>query len=138
MISNELKEIAANVLMEEIKPYVNDIKDAVKNTVRDNYERMITGRRTIDEWAAIAIKGVDKVRNQVVEQKGWKYVGGKLNFQMLNNSKDKVVISFELYFQDNYSRWQKIVAESDMYASNFTIEALEDIDKNRKISFEVE
>ena len=57
MISNELKEIAANVLMEEIKPYVNDIKDAVKNTVRDNYERMITGRRTIDEWAAIAIKG---------------------------------------------------------------------------------
>lgn len=138
MISSIIKEFAINALAEELKPYVNDVKDALANAARDNYERVITGRRTIDEWAGIAIKGVDKVKDKVAEQNGWKYVGGKLNFAMSKKNSDKVVISFELYYQDNESQWQKLGAESDMYASNFTLDALEDIKKNGSVSFEVE
>ena len=138
MIKHAIKELAVSTLIETLKPYANDAKDALMNTARDTLESAITGRRSIEEWAEIAIKGVDKVKNKVVEQNGWKYIGGKLNFQLSEAISDKVVISYELYYQDSDKNWQKVSAESDMYASNFTLEALEDIKTNGKVSYEVE
>lgn len=138
MIKQAIKELAVSTLIETLKPYANDAKDALMNTARDTLESAITGRRSIEEWAEIAIKGVDKVKNKVVEQNGWKYIGGKLNFQLSETISDKVVISYELYYQDSDKNWQKVSAESDMYASNFTLEALEDIKTNGKVSYEVE
>lgn len=138
MIKQAIKELAVSTLIETLKPYADDAKDALMNTARDTLESAITGRRTIEEWAEIAIKGVDKVKNKVVEQNGWKYIGGKLNFQLSETTSDKVVISYELYYQDSDKNWQKVSAESDMYASNFTLEALEDIKTNGKVSYEVE
>ncbi len=95
----------------------------------------ITGRRTINEWVEIAIGGVDKVKIRIIKEYGWKYVGGKLNFTMSKKVSHKVVVSFELYYQDE--NWQKVGAESDMYASNFTLEALEEIESQGIVSFEV-
>lgn len=138
MIKQAIKELAVSTLIETLKPYANDAKDALMNTARDTLESAITGRRSIEEWAEIAIKGVDKVKNKVVEQNGWKYIGGKLNFQLSETISDKVVIFYELYYQDSDKNWQKVSAESDMYASNFTLEALEDIKTNGKVSYEVE
>lgn len=138
MIKQAIKELAVSTLIETLKPYANDAKDALMNTARDTLESAITGRRSIEEWAEIAIKGVDKVKNKVVEQNGWKYIGGKLNFQLSETISDKVVISYELYYQDSDKNWQRVSAESDMYASNFTLEALEDIKTNGKVSYEVE
>lgn len=138
MIKQAIKELAVSTLIETLKPYANDAKDALMNTARDTLESAITGRRSIEEWAEIAIKGVDKVKNKVVEQNGWKYIGGKLNFQLSETISDKVVISYELYYQDSDKNWQKVSTESDMYASNFTLEALEDIKTNGKVSYEVE
>lgn len=138
MIKSAIKELAVNALMDALTPYVNDAKETVLNTARDAFESAITGRRTIDEWAEISIKGVDRVKDMVVEQNDWQYVGGKLNFTMSTKSPDKVVISFELYYQDEGKKWQKVGAESDMYASNFTLEALEDIEAKGIVSYEVE
>ncbi|MBQ9927313.1 MAG: hypothetical protein IJO65_05000 [Lachnospiraceae bacterium] len=138
MIKHAIKELAVSTLIETLKPYANDAKDALMNTARDTLESAITGRRSIEEWAEIAIKGVDKVKNKVVEQNGWKYIGGKLNFQLSETTSDKVVISYELYYQDSDKNWQKVSAESDMYASNFTLESLEDMKTNGKASYEVE
>lgn len=138
MIKSAIKELAANALMDALMPYVNDAKETVLNTARDTFESVITGRRTIDEWAEISIKGVDRVKDKVAEQNDWQYVGGKLNFAMSANFSDKVVVSFELYYQDEDKKWQKVGAESDMYASNFTLEALEDIQTKGTVSYEVE
>ncbi|MDO5019172.1 MAG: hypothetical protein Q4E29_01705 [Lachnospiraceae bacterium] len=138
MIKQAIKDLAVSTLIETLKPYADDAKDALMNTARDTLESAITGRRSIEEWAEIAIKGVDKVKKKVVEQNGWKYIGGKLNFQLSETISDKVVISYELYYQDSDKNWQKVSAESDMYVSNFTLEALEDIKTNGKVSYEVE
>lgn len=138
MVSDILKGFASDALLEALKPYVNEGKEVLENAARDTFESMITGRRTINEWAKIAICGVDKVKEQVVREKGWKYIGGKLNFRMSDKSSHKVVISFELYYQDEDKKWRKVGAESDMFASNFTLEALGDIKSQGTVSFEVD
>lgn len=135
---SKLKNLALDILLEELRPYINDGKDVLANAARDTVESIITGRRTIQEWAEIAICGVDKVKEQVIRENGWKYVGGKLNFAIFDKNVHKVVISFELYYQDENKEWQKVGAESDMYASNFTLEALEEIKSQGKVSFEVD
>lgn len=134
----KIMDLAADILLGELKPYLNEAKDLLANAARDTVESIITGRRTINEWAEIAICGVDKVKARVVKENGWKYVGGKLNFTMSEKVSHKVVISFELYFQDEKDNWQKVGAESDMYASNFTLEALEEIKSQGTVSYEVD
>ena len=118
--------------------YAEDAKEAAMNAARDTVERIITGRRPIEDWAKIAIPVVDQIKDRAVSEEGLRYVGGKLNFAMSGKRADKVVISFELYFQDDNNEWQKIGAESDLFASCFTLEALDEIKSKGKVSFEVE
>ena len=108
------------------------------NAARDTVERIITGRRPIDEWAKIAIAVVDQIKDRAVSEEGLRYVGGKLKFTMSRKRADKVVISFELYFLDSNNEWQKIGADSDLFASCFTLEALDEIKSKGEVSFEVE
>lgn len=138
MDSDTLKSFAADTLLEELRPYINEVKEVFVNAARDTLESIITGRRTLDEWAKIAIRGVDKVKAQVIRENGWEYIGGKLNFKMSDKSSHKVVISFELYYQDEDKKWRKVGAGSDMYASNFTLEAIEEIKSQGMVSFEVD
>lgn len=138
MNKEKIKDFAVDILLDELKPYVSEAKDVLANAARDTVESIITGRRTIDEWAKIAIGGVDKVKMQVIQENGWRYVGGKLNFMMKDKNLRKVVIMFELYYLDENGIWQKVGAESDMYASNFTLEALEEIKTKGTVSFEVD
>lgn len=138
MNRDKMKDFAMDILSDALKPYISDAKDVLANAVRDTVESIITGRRTINEWAEIAISGVDKIKAQVIKENGWKYVGGELKFAMSDKNLRKVVISFELYYQDGNEKWQKVGAESDIYASNFTLEALEEIKSQGTISFEVD
>ena len=108
------------------------------NAARDTVERIITGRRPIDEWAKIAIAVVDQIKDRAVSEEGLRYIGGKLKFAISRKRADKVVISFELYFQDSNNEWQKIGADSDLFASCFTLEALDEIKSKGEVSFEVE
>lgn len=135
---NEIKEFAKRTLADILEPIINEAKDAVTDAAHGTFESAILGRQTIDEWAAIIIKGVDNVKEELSEETGWHYVGGKLNFAMSNKSSHKVTVSFELYYQDENKKWNKVSAESDMYDSDFTLEALEDIKSKDCISYEVE
>ena len=96
------------------------------------------GRMSVEEWAEIAIEGVDKIKDRAVEDEGLRYVGGKLKFAMSEKSADKVAISFELYFQDDNDEWHKVGADSGIYSSGFTPESLEEIKSKGEILFEVE
>lgn len=119
-------------------PYAKDLGNAMLNAARDGVESLITGRRELEDWAQIAGKAVDEVKSTLEEQTCWQYVGGKINFKISPKNAKKVVISFDLYYQDENDKWKKVTAESDMYASNYTLAALEEIRSNGTISFEVE
>jgi hypothetical protein len=126
------------VLSSVLGPYAEDAKEATMNAARDTVERIITGRRPIEDWAKIAIPVVDQIKDRAVSEEDLRYVGGKLKFAMSKKRADKVVISFELYFQDRNNEWQKVGADSDLFASCFTLEALDEIKSKGEVSFEVE
>ena len=129
---------AKSVLLDVIGSYAKDVKDSARNTAKDTFESTVTAKRTIDEWAEVAIKGVDQIKNRAVNEGGLRYVGGKLKFAMSAKNPQKIVISFELYFLDENGEWQKVGADSDMHVSIFTHEALEEIRSKCEVSFEVE
>lgn len=138
MIKEKLIELTAGFLGGVFLSYAEGAADVLSNAARDTFESVITGRQTIEEWAEIAIKGVDRIKDRVAEENVWKYVGGKLHFALSTKSKHKVVISFELYYHDENAQWKKVSAQSDLYASNFTLEALADMESQGVVSFEVE
>lgn len=134
---DKLVELGMDVLADPVMSYAKDLGAALSNAVRDTIEGVIAGRRTIDEWANISIGAVDDIKIKYENQNNWKYIGGKLNFAMSEKSSRKVVISFELYYQDENQKWQKVYAESDVYSSGFTLEALDEIKSQGTVSFEV-
>jgi hypothetical protein len=138
MIGVVVKEAAKHMLTSFLGSYADDAKDAVIDAAKDKFESVITGRRTIEAWAEIAAKCVDKIKDRAVSEENLNFVGGKLKFAFAPKNPGKVVISFELYFRDEGGQWQKIAADSDMYASNFTFEALDEIKEKTEVVFEVE
>ena len=129
---------AKSVLLDVIGSYAKDVKDSARDSAKDAFEGTVTAKRTIDEWAEVAAKGVDQIKDRAVNEGGLRYVGGKLKFAMSAQNRQKVSISFELYFLDENNEWQKVGANCDVYASVFTLEALEEIKSKCEISFEVE
>lgn len=137
-VKKEIQKFAIDMLKDILEPIIDEAKEVLKDAVHATFEGTMLGRQTIDEWATIIIKGVDKVKNELAKEKGWHYVGGKLNFARSTKSTNKVAVSFELYYQDENKNWKKVGAESDMFDSDFTLEALEEIKSKGCVSFEVE
>lgn len=133
-----MKDVVKDVASEIGWKLYDDYKDPFIAAIKDMVSDIITGKKTIDEWAEIAIKGVDKVIEQEVVEENLQYVGGKLCFQYSDINLKYVTISFHLYFLDENNEWKKAEAGSDILASNFTSEALEELKDKSKVEFDVE
>lgn len=138
IIIGALKLAATGIFKSVIEPYVDDAKNAAANAAKNMVEGAVAGKRTIDDWAEIAVKGIDTIKDRAIKEDGLRYVGGKLKFAMSGEVSNNVIISFELFFQDENREWHKIGADSEVSASNFTIESLEEIQSTNEVSFEVE
>lgn len=134
----EVVGFAGAVFKDSLKTNSEPLLSAVGDYASDKVESLIVGKRTIEEWAEIAIQAVDKVRERIAAQENLKYVGGKLCFQISESNHENVIISFQLYYLDENKAWKKVEASSVVLASTFKPEALEDIKANRKIEFDVE
>lgn len=133
-----ISECAKEILWGVFDEHKDLLIDAAKNVVSDTTKSILTGKKTIDEWAEIVIKGIDKVKEQAIAEENWQYAGGKLCFQISDKSSKYVVISFQLYFLDENNEWKKTEASRDKLASNFTSEAIEELKTKGKVEFEVE
>ena len=140
MISSVLFTFAKGIFGEVLGEVVNEKKDpligAVTNVISDTIESMITGEKTIEEWADIAVKGVDKVKEQKIAEENLQYIDGRLCIQISDKNNKRVIISFQLYFLDENNEWKKVEASSDILASNFTPDALEELKSKGKCEFE--
>ena len=127
-----------SVAHEMFSGITEDVKNASKDAISDTFHEIIVGKRTIEDWADSAVKGVDEIKDKVVSEENKIFVGGYLDFAMSKKNNKKVVISFELYFLDEDKQWEKMTAESDVYATTFTADALEELRSKDKIRFEVQ
>ena len=133
-----LQLLAKGALTAAIGPFVEEARDATLNAAHDTIRGMVAGKMSIDEWAEIVIKGVDKVKDRIVNEGELQYVGGKLKFAMSSINENSVTVSFELYFIDTNKKWHKAEASSNLPASKFKSDALQEIQSKGEISFDVE
>lgn len=139
LVAGVLATIAKGALTAVIGPFVEEARDAALDAAQDAIRSTVAGRMSIDEWAHVAIEGVDKVKERAVNEGGLRFVGGKLKFASPALAlADAVTISFQLYFLDELDKWQLASAESNVPASKFTLEALDELNSKGEIVFEVE
>ncbi len=133
-----LATLAKGALTAVIGPFVAEARDAALNAAEDTIRTTVAGRMSIDEWAGIAVQGVDKVKMRVADEGNLRFIGGKLKFIRSMNTPDAVTISFQLYFLDEFEKWQMAAAENNVPASKFTFDALNELDTKGEVVFEVE
>ena len=140
-ISKAAKVVFSSVLVSFVKGTTSKVVDCAASKAADKVKDGFSGgddaRRTVSEWAEIAVKGVDRIKEQAVDE-GLGFVGGKLNFTPSEQETDDISVSFELYFQDPDEQWLKIGGDCNLPASAFTYGAVGEIMQKKKISFEVE
>lgn len=139
LVTGALATIAKGALTAALGPFIAEARDATLSAAHDTIRSVVAGRMSIDEWAAAAITGVDKVKERVAEEGDLHFVGGKLKFAYSAlSAEETVTISFQLYFLDELGKWQMASAGSDVPASKFTFEALDELRAEGKITFDVE
>ena len=130
--------IAKGVLTAVLGPFVEEAREATVSAAQDKIRSKITGRLPIEEWAGIVVEGVDKVKERILDEGDLRFIGGKLKFAMPTNDLKTVNISFQLYFQDEFEKWHKAEADSDVPASKFELGDLDEISSKGEIVFDVE
>ncbi len=136
------KEAGKTVAKEAVYGLVEENQDkvvsAIKDAVSDTIHSMVAGKESIERWAEIVTEGADKIIKETVETENLRYVGGKLKFAFSERNPQKIDVSFELYFLDSANEWQKKVATSDVYASVFTDDSLEELRVAGMIEYSIE
>jgi len=132
------KQLIQQVFTSVIAPHLEEAKGVALDSAHSTIKGMIAGRMSVEEWAEISIVGIDKIKDRIVSEGNVQYVGGKLKFSFTDNKSDKVLAYFELYFLDEFEKWQKAEADTDIPSSKFTSVALDEIRAKGEIVFEVE
>ena len=128
------KEIGGEVL----DKYGDDLKEIAFNTISDTVESILTGRRTIEEWAGVVIDVVDKIKDTTVAEEGYDFIGGKLKFSVSPMKSSKVIIEYELYFMDSDDNYFKKSAKSDVNKNNFVQEDINALDEAGEIVYDID
>ncbi len=121
-----------------IAPFIEEAREVALDTAQSAIRSMVAGKMSIDEWANTAIKQVDDVKKRAAEENNLQYVGGKLKFSISASNPNCVAMSFQLYFQDENNKWHKAEAASDVPASKFTGDDLNELKDNGEVVFDVE
>ena len=138
LVAGALTAVAKGALTAVIAPFVEEARDVALNAAQDAIRSTVAGRMSIDEWAGIAIEGVDGVKERAVDEGQLRFVGGKLKFSMPAAASEVVTISFQLYFLDDMQKWRMADAANDVPASKFSLDALDELRAKGEIVFEVE
>jgi hypothetical protein len=133
-----LKLVAKAALTAVVGPFVEEAREAALNAAQGMVRSKLAGRMSIEEWAGIVIECVDNVKARAIDEGNLRYIGGKLKFSISENAQGIVVVSFQLYFQDDFEKWHKAEADSDLPVSVFTPEALEELETKGEVVYEVE
>ena len=136
--AKEILDVVTEPLRDNAKIKIAEVTEWMQTNGKDLLKNTFTGRLTIQEWALVAITGVDKVKEQILNEGELRFIGGNLKFAMDLQERDKVVVAFELYFFDESEKWIKASAFSTFSTMKFTSEALEEINSKGKVVFEVE
>lgn len=130
--------LAKTALSAVLAPFIEEARDAALSAAQDTVRSTIAGRMTVEEWSEAIIASIDNIKEKAVEEENLRYIGGKLKYSLSASASNMVTVSFQLYFQDEVNKWRKAEAESDVPATKFTLDVLDELEENGEIIFDVE
>jgi len=118
-----------------------ETKLALRSSVTDFGVSTVCGKRSAEEWAEDFVEAIDNIKEKGIKEYNLTYVGGKLKFSINHDAQNKleakkVIVSFELYFQDSNKQWAKCGDSSELSKMFFTQESVDAIEKDG-IEFEI-
>jgi ParB-like chromosome segregation protein Spo0J len=130
--------VAFNLLLNRLP---EETQLALRSSVTDFGHSLLTGKRSVEEWAEDFVKAIDECKEQIAEENNLTYVGGELKFSKNEIAEhkleaDKIIVSFELYFQDSEKKWVKSADSSEIAKIFFTPESLKAIEEDG-VTFEI-
>lgn len=137
-VTGALAMLAKGALTAVVGPFVEEAREAALSAAENTLREKVAGRMSIEEWAEIVIEGVDKVKARAIEDENLRFVGGKMKFALSENVPEMVTVSFQLYFMDQFDKWKKAEADTDIPASKFSETALDNLKSDKEIIYEVE
>ena len=138
LASAALATLAKGALTAVIGPFVEEARDAAVNAAQDAIRSKVAGKMSVEEWAGIIIEGVDTVKDRALSDGNLRYIGGGLNFVLLEGKEDLITVSFRLFFLDDNEKWQKAEASYDMPVSLFAQESVSELKAQGSIKYAVE
>ena len=133
-VASVAKFLAATVTASVIE----SVKDAAIDVAKDTAASAVLGKMSIEEWAIILSRSIDKVKDTVAERENINFIAGTMKFTMSCYNSDNVHICFELYFLTELQKWRKIDVNDEICTSKFTVEALEQLSSEGEIIYELE
>lgn len=137
-VTGALTMLAKGALTAVVGPFVEEARDAALSAAENTLREKVAGRMSIEEWAEIVIEGVDKVKARAIEEENLRFIGGKMKFALSENVSEMVTVSFQLYFMDQFDKWKKAEADTDIPATKFLETALDNLRADKEIIYEVE
>lgn len=137
-VTGALTMLAKGALTAVVGPFVEEARDAALSAAENTLREKVAGRMSIEEWAEIVIEGVDKVKARAIEEENLRFIGGKMKFALSENVSEMVTVSFQLYFMDQFDKWKKAEADTDIPATKFSETALDNLRADKEIIYEVE
>lgn len=138
LVTSTLVTLAKGALSAVVGPMLEEAKSSAVNAAQDAIRGKMAGRMSSEEWADIAIVGVDAVKERAVTEGNLRYIGGEIKFAKSMSGQNAVTLSFQLFFLDTDEKWQKAEAACDIPSARFTLETLEELDSKEEIKYAVE
>lgn len=138
LAASALATLAKGALSAVVGPVLEEAKSSAVTAAQDAIRGKMAGRMSVEEWADIAIVGVDAVKERAVTEGNLRYVGGEIKFAKSTSGQNAVTLSFQLFFLDTDEKWQKAEAACDIPAARFTLETLGELDSKAEIKYAVE
>ena len=137
MFGLKVMELFEDALCNVLRPFVDDIADGVANAGQEMVREKFAEEKPLKYWAKIIANAADNIKKRLVDEYGYRYIGGRLTFTLSESSSDAVSTVIQLYFLDNMGKCQLAEAEKDMPSFLIKSNSMDELSRVQEISYDI-
>lgn len=130
-------ELCGDMLVNAVKPIVDEIADGIANAGQEMIREKFAEAKPIKYWAKIIANAADNIKKRLVNEYGYRYIGGRLTFTLSENSSDAVSTVMQLYFLDSTGKCRLAEAENDMPSFLIKSNSMDELSREQEIIYDI-
>lgn len=130
-------ELCEDGLCNVLKHFADEIANGIANAGQEMIREKFADKKPLKYWAKIIGDAADKIKKRLVDEYGYKYIGGRLTFTLSESSSDAVSTVMQLYFLDNMGKCRLAEAEKDMPSFLIKSNSMDELIREQKIIYDI-